>query len=294
MGMSRMQRLGLLAVAGGAAALFVCHCNVAQPEASAADAPARPMEARVRAEGRMVAYPGAEVTVGTDRGGTIARVLVEERAAVKRGQLLAELDNEEDRAALAEARARLVEAEASVRYYDGEEARARQLVKDRVAARQELDRTLQEKDAARARQDVAAVSVRRLEAALEKTRIGSPIDGVVIRRFVQPGETVDRGAPFVTVADLGRTRVEAEVDEYDASRVQLGAEVGVTAEGYDGVAWRGVVEEIPDAVVPRSLKPNDPGRPSDTRVLKVKVRLAEKTPLKLGQRVEVEIRVPRG
>jgi RND family efflux transporter MFP subunit len=252
------------------------------------------MEARVRAEGRLVAYPGAEVTVGTDRAGTVARVLVEEQMAVRRGQLLAELDNEEDRAALAEARARLVEAEASVRYFDGEEARARQLVKDRVAARQELDRTLQEKDAARARRDVAAAAVRRLEAALAKTRIAAPIDGVVIRRFVHPGETVDRGAAFVTVADLERTRVEAEVDEYDTGRVRLGAEVVVTAEGYDGLAWRGTIEEIPDAVVSRSLKPNDPGRPTDTRVLKVKIRLQEKTPLKLGQRVEVEIRVPRG
>lgn len=287
---SRMQRLGMLSMAGGAAALVAWNCSVAQPEAKAADAPLRPMEARVRAEGRIVAYPGAEVTVGTDRAGTILRVLVEEQVSVKRGQLLAELDNAEDQAALAEARARLVEAETSVRYFDGEEARTRQLLKDRVTSRQELDRTLQEKDAARARRDVAAASVRRLEATLKKTRLDSPIDGVVIRRFVQPGETVERGAPFLTVADLGRTRVEAEVDEYDASRVHLGDQVLVTAEGYDGGAWRGVVEEIPDAVVPRSLKPNDPGRPSDTRVLKVKVRLAEATPLKLGQRVEVEIR----
>jgi hypothetical protein len=64
----------------------------------------------------------------------------------------------------------------------------------------------------------------------------------------------------------------------------------VRAEGYDAAGWSGTVEEIPDTVSGRRLKPQDPGRASDTRVLLVKVKLAEATPLKLGQRVEVEIR----
>ncbi|MES1210824.1 MAG: hypothetical protein ABUL63_00690, partial [Acidobacteriota bacterium] len=84
-------------------------------------------------------------------------------------------------------------------------------------------------------------------------------------------------------------RIEAEVDEFDAGRVTLGSIVKVTAEGFAGQSWKGTVEEIPDAVVGRRLKPQDPGRPSDTRVLLVKVALGEATPLKLGQRVEVEI-----
>ena len=78
------------------------------------------------------------------------------------------------------------------------------------------------------------------------------------------------------------------MDEFDASRVTLGAGAVVTAEGFDGRRWRGTVEEIPDAVSGRRLKPQDPGKPQDTRVLIVKVKLAEPTPLKLGQRVEVE------
>jgi RND family efflux transporter MFP subunit len=199
------------------------------------------------------------------------------------------MDGEEDRAALAEAKARVVEAEAQLRFADSEAERVRQLLHDKVAARQEMDRKLQEKDAARARRDVAAAVGRRLEAALQKSQIVSPIDGVVIARFVHPGETVDRGADFVTIANLQRTRIEAEVDEFDAGRVRLGSEVTVTVEGYERTSWRGTVEEIPDAVVGRSIKPNDPGRPTDTRVLRVKIRLEEPTSLKLGQRVEIEI-----
>jgi HlyD family secretion protein len=128
---------------------------------------------------------------------------------------------------------------------------------------------------------------------LAKTRIVSPIDGVVIARSVEGGQPVESGTPLVTVANLERTRIEAEVDEFDAARIALGAAVVVSAEGFDGRTWRGRVEEIPDAVVARRLKPEDPGRPSDTRVLLVKVAFLEPTPLKLGQRVELEIGTSR-
>jgi HlyD family secretion protein len=112
----------------------------------------------------------------------------------------------------------------------------------------------------------------------------------VLQRLAEPGESVKEQAPIVSIADLKKIRIEAEVDEFDAGRVALGSEVIVRAEGYDDQEWKGRVEEIPDAVVGRRLKPEDPGRPTDTRVLLVKVALTEPTPLKLGQRVEVEIK----
>ena len=59
--------------------------------------------------------------------------------------------------------------------------------------------------------------------------------------------------------------------------------------GFDGKQWRGTIEEIPDAVTSRRLKPLDASKPIDTRVLLVKIALNEPTPLKLGQRVEVQI-----
>jgi len=93
----------------------------------------------------------------------------------------------------------------------------------------------------------------------------------------------------VSVADLRRTRVEAEVDEYDAGRIALGQEVAISAEGFTGQSWPGKVEEIPDVVTSRRIKPQDPGRPSDTRVILVKIALSAPLPVKLGQRVEIEI-----
>lgn len=242
---------------------------------------------RVVAEGRMVAYPGAEVEVAADLSGTLVRFLVKEQDEVRKGQLLAELKADDLRAELAEARARIAEAEADIRFADVDAERADRLLAEKVGTAEAADRARRNRDAAYARKQTALASVERLEAVLAKTRIVAPISGVVVTRFADAGERLEAGTPLVTIANLKKTRVEAEVDEFDAGRIELGAEVKVTAEGFIGQSWKGTVEEIPDAVVPRRLKPQDPGRPSDTRVLLVKVALAEPTPLKLGQRVEV-------
>jgi hypothetical protein len=98
-------------------------------------------------------------------------------------------------------------------------------------------------------------------------------------------------AKIVTIADLYRVRIEAEVevDEDDSGRVALGAEVRLTAEGFERASWLAKVAEIPDSVVPHRIRPEDPGRPIDARVLPVKIVFGGSIPLKLGQRAEIEI-----
>lgn len=242
----------------------------------------------VVAEGRVTTYPGAEVTIGTDVGGTIERLTVEEKESVRAGDVIAVVKADDTRAALSVARARVGEATADIRLFESEVARAKHLFQEDVGSKQTWDKADRDLDSARARHASAAAEVRRLEALVKKTVITAPIDGVVITRHVHPGETVEAGAALVTVADLKKTRVEAEIDEYDTARVHLGATVEVSAEGF-GRTWRGTIEEIPDTVVNRRLKPQDPSKPIDTRVLLVKVAFAEATPLKLGQRVEVRV-----
>lgn len=257
--------------------------------AEAAPTPAPKKTGGVIAEGRLVTYPGAEVIVATELPGTVVRLLVDEKDRVRKGQVVAEIRAEDLRAELQEARARVTEADADIRFADIDIERAERLLESKVGTQEAADRARRNRDAAHARRSTALAAVERIEAVLAKTRIVAPIDGVVISRSVDAGEHLEAGEPLVTIANLDRTRIEAEVDEFDAGRIALGSPVEVTAEGYDGQSWKATVEEIPDAVVSRRLKPQDPGRPSDTRVLLVKVSLDEPTPLKLGQRVEVEI-----
>src|SRR5262249_34838039 len=102
-------------------------------------------------------------------------------------------------------------------------------------------------------------------------------------------ETVAAAFPLVTITDLARIRIEAEVDEYDIASCRVGSAVKITAEGYPDRSWRGAVEEVADVLVGRRIRPEDPGKPTDTRVLPVRIAFREATPLRLGQRVEVEI-----
>jgi RND family efflux transporter MFP subunit len=244
---------------------------------------------RVVAEGRLTTYPGAEVLVGSEVAGTIVALPLVEKQAVKRGQLVAELLADDLRAERAEAQARVAEAEAEIRLAGVELERAESLLAKKVDTASRRDKALRDLEVAQARRATAAATEKRIEAQIAKRRIVAPIDGVVVVRHVDAGESIEARTPIVTLADLSRVRIEAEVDEFDAGRVTLGLPVSIAAEGYDGTRWSGVVEEIPDAVSGRKLKPQDPGKPSDTRVLLVKIKLSEPTPLKLGQRVEVEI-----
>jgi RND family efflux transporter MFP subunit len=248
---------------------------------------------RVIAEGRVVTYPGAEVTLGTEVAGTIVSLPVKEKSVVRRGDLIAELRANDLRASLEEARARIAEADADCAHFDRELHRAQRLLGGQAAAQQDFESWRHNRDAARARKEAAAAAVVRLEAQIEKTQVRAPIDGVVTARMVHPGETVEAGTRLVTVVDLSRVRVEAEVDEFDTGRIHLDGDVTITAEGYNSMKWRGRVEEIPDCVVGRRLKPEDPSRPTDTRVLLVKIAFQEGNPLKLGQRVELAFAEPR-
>ena len=278
--------LPLAAVA--ALSAFILQARTRGPGTGPAAGSAPPAPATLRAEGRLVGYPGTDVTVGTDLAGTVARVSVQEGARVRRGARLVELEASEQRAALAAARAKSAEAEADVRLSQSDLARIQALKEQSLVSQQGLDRAQHDRDAAQARLALAQAEVQRLEAVVRKSSIVAPIDGEVLERLVEPGQALSAGDPVARVADLSRMRVEAEVDEFDAGSVRLGAGVQVEAEGYAGQRWRGRVEEIPAVVQGRRLKPQDPGRPQDTRVLLVKVGLLEPTPLKLGQRVELE------
>lgn len=268
---------------------------VSQSQGRASSAPPPAVTARtgdairVVAEGRLTTYPGAEVLVGSEVAGTIVALPLVEKQAVKRGQLVAELLADDLRAERAEAQARVAEAEAEIRLAGVELERAESLLAKKVDTASRRDKALRDLEVAQARRATAAATEKRIEAQIAKRRIVAPIDGVVVVRHVDAGESIEARTPIVTLADLSQVRIEAEVDEFDAGRVTLGLPVSIAAEGYDGTRWSGVVEEIPDAVSGRKLKPQDPGKPSDTRVLLVKIKLSEPTPLKLGQRVEVEI-----
>lgn len=247
----------------------------------------------VLAEGRVAVPPGAEITLGAELQGKLLQLSVKEQDHVKAGDVLGEVDVKEQRAALNEAWAHVKEAGTDVTFAARERQRSEQLWNSNVVAEAALDRSVHDSNAAESRRSSLLAGAARISANIAKSQVIAPIDGTITQRFVDAGEMVAPGTPIVTVTNLERMRIEAEVGEFDANRVALGAAVTIRAEGY-GATWAGKIAEIPDRVVPRALKAQDPSRPVDTRVLVVKIELSEPVPLKLGQRVEVEIAAPQG
>lgn len=259
---------------------------------SATAAPAAKADVKavtVRADGRIAARPGAQVSVSSEIHGTVAKVHVYEGSRVKKGDVLLELKRKEHTAALQEAWAATAEANARLAARSKDAKRAKSLVASGALPAQEVEAASEAKTVARARLASANAVTVRLQAMLEQTRVLAPIDGVVVMRAIEERETVAPGTPLFTVVDLSKLRVEAEVDEFDVGRVAVGSAAIVSADGFDGQSWRGQVEEIPDVVMPRRLRPLDPSRPTDTAVLLAKVSLPEGSPLKLGQRVRLEL-----
>jgi RND family efflux transporter MFP subunit len=246
-------------------------------------------ERRILAEGRVVAYPGGEVTLAAELPGKLVKLGVKERDRVKQGDVVAELDVEEQLAALTEANARVRESDSDILYLGKEKERSELLFGQRVVAEAERDRSTHAARSAERRRASLLAGAARIRTVIEKSKIATPRSGVVTARFVDEGEMVHAGQPLLTVVDLDARRIEAEVGEFDAGRVRVGQTAKIRAEGYANQVWSARVEEIPDVVVPRSLRPLDPASPVDTRVLLVKLALAEALPLKLGQRVEVDI-----
>jgi HlyD family secretion protein len=281
----------VVAVVAQARGYRVVAGDACAPTANAASAPGDAPPLRIRGEGRVASYPGGQVAIGTELGGRLTLLHAEEGTRVERGAVIAEIDTSELRPQLAAALARVQELEADVHLLSSDLSRAQTLTALGATSTQSQDHALHARDSASARLLGAKADVDRLRASIAKARVRTPIAGVVITRSAEAGEIVGAGRVLATIADLDRLRIEAEVDEFDSARVAQGSKAIIRAEGYDDQSWSARVAEIPEAVSGRKLKPQDPGRPEDTRVLLVKLALDGRTPLRLGQRVEVAIDV---
>jgi HlyD family secretion protein len=206
--------------------------------------------------------PLVQVQVGSQVSGRITRVHVDFNHRVRAGQLLAEIDATPFRAAVAQARAQVMAATAQLQRARANERltatnlqRAQELRARALNAQSEVDQARGAHDVALADVAVSNAEIARGRAALNSaetnlgcTRIVSPIDGIVIQRSVDEGQTVAASfqAPvlFLLAGDLARMRIVANIDEADIARMreQLVAEARVDA--FQGEVFRGIVSEV--------------------------------------------------
>ena len=190
------------------------------------------------------------VEVGAEVTGRLLTVLVDANDTVKKGQLLAEIDPEQLRAAADEARAQVGSAEAAIRQakatrVESEKAaiRAREQAKQGLMAEKDLEAAEAAAERAEASLASSVASATRSPATLiqalsrlDKTKIISPIDGIVLSRHVEPGQTVTAGFStpllFKLAQDLTQMRLNVDVDEADMGRVREGQDASFTVDAY--------------------------------------------------------------
>jgi HlyD family secretion protein len=218
---------------------------------------------RVSATGNL--QPLNQVEVGSELSGTIQTVLVDDNDQVKRGQMLARLDVSKlndaiakSRAALTAAEARVLQSAATVREADANLQRLREVAKlsgGKVPSQAELETA--EATLERARADVASAKAAVTEARaqlssdetnLAKASIRSPIDGVVLSRKVEPGQTVAASlqAPvlFVLAEDLAEMELQVDVDEADVGQVRTGQPANFKVDAYPDRQYPATISRV--------------------------------------------------
>jgi HlyD family secretion protein len=213
----------------------------------------------VTATGRV--NPVVSVSVGTQITGIIEKIHVDYNDMVKKGQVLIELDREVFKSRLIEAeaevralRAELKRAEAEFKRDEAEFKRMEGLYEKGYVSANEFDTAKYNLEALGASLDSGAANLARAEASLEearenlrKTTITSPIDGIVLSRDVDEGQTVSASlqAPtLLTVGDLREMEVHANVDEADIGRVRVGQRVVFNVDSYPEQQFEGNVFKI--------------------------------------------------
>ncbi|MFT4180216.1 MAG: efflux RND transporter periplasmic adaptor subunit [Thermomonas sp.] len=202
------------------------------------------------------------VTVGSQISGQVTDVLVDFNSPVKKGDVLARIDPstyqaqmEQGNAQIASAQAQLRQAQASLRNATLDFQRKRELVEQKLIARSDYDLARAALDQAQAQVNAAQASIRQQTASLKNTQVNinravirSPVDGVVLTRKIEPGQTVAASfsAPelFTIAEDLAKMKIELAVDESDIGQVKVGQGVGFTADAFPDRQFRGVVEQV--------------------------------------------------
>ena len=202
------------------------------------------------------------VDVGTQVSGTIKEIYVDYNSRVTKGQLIAMLETDmlqsrvdEAKAALALAQARVTSAKASVADAERSFKRNKELWERNLIARSELDAAETTLALARASQQEseaqvvqARASLKQAQTSLGYARIVSPVDGVVISRQVDVGQTVAASLQtptlFSIARDLTRMQIEASVDEADIGRIAEGQKAVCRFDAWPDATFDGTVTQV--------------------------------------------------
>jgi RND family efflux transporter MFP subunit len=210
-----------------------------------------------------VVEPVQWAKIGPVTTGRIVAMEAEEGQTVEAGAVLARLDDRE-------AKARVAELEARIRYLEEQVRRYARLRETGAASQQIYDQAVSELNQSRA-------ALAGAQKHLADMTLLSPLAGIVLRKDGEPGETVREGTVLYWVGATAPLWITADVDEDDIPLVRVGQKVLIRADAFPGSVLEGTVQEI----TPKGDPVN--------RTYRVRVTLPADTPLRIGMTTEVNI-----
>ncbi|MBN9657992.1 MAG: efflux RND transporter periplasmic adaptor subunit [Acidobacteria bacterium] len=259
--------LAIVALLGAGVAMLIGHyrASAAEPAVQYRTEAARTgdLVVNVTATGQLL--PTRTVDVGSEVSGIIDSVLVNYNDYVKVGQVLAKINTEkleaqvqQDRASLETARAKVQDAKVTVEETEAEYKRieaARERSKGQLPSQHDLDTAKAAYGRAKVAVTSAQAAVTQAEATLSidltnvsKAVIKSPVDGIVLARNVEPGQTIAASFAVTTMfqlaEDLSRMKLQVNIDEADIGAVKEGQTVTFTVDAYPGQSFPGRITQL--------------------------------------------------
>ncbi|MDY3786610.1 MAG: efflux RND transporter periplasmic adaptor subunit [Prevotella sp.] len=192
--------------------------------------------------------PVTSVTVGTQVSGIVSKLFVDYNSVVKKGQVIAELDKTNLMSQLNTAKTQLATAQSQLNYQTANYKRYKTLFEKGLVAADDFDNAKLSYTQAKEQVASAKEEVQRAQTNLGYATITSPIDGVVLSKSVEEGQTVAASFStpelFTIAQDLTNMQVVADVDEADIGDVKEGERVTFTVDAYPNDTFEGEVKQV--------------------------------------------------
>src|SRR5262245_47544359 len=197
--------------------------------------------------------PVVNVQVGSQVSGNIAKLFADFNSQVKAGQTVAQIDPMLFQAAVTQTEGDLASAQAALELAKVNATRTEQLFKQKISSQQDLDQAMANLHQAEANVKIKTSALDKAKADLDHCTITSPIDGVVISRSVDVGQTVAASlqAPviFQIANDLTKMQIDSNVAEADVGMVQVGQDVDFTVDAFPTQTFHGKVVQVRNAPI---------------------------------------------
>ncbi len=307
------------------------------------------IDSHIAARGRVEGATSQEIKLASRVVGRLKEVTVNDGDPIRKGQIVAVLENDDLQAQVEQSRANVQHAQAALeRLQNGarpeERAASRAAMNEAQAAADNarlnyqrsqklfaeggvisqsvLDQAERDWKMAQARLDSArenyklvmapprSEDVAAAQAELNLTRaqlaqaqdnydysfVHSPVDGVVVKRYMNPGESISYESlyqPIVSVSDTTRLMVRTEIDETDIGKIQIGQRADIRCDAFRGQTFHGHVVRLSGGLGPKKIQTDNPTEKIDMDVLESFVEVDPGTPLRVGLRVDVYIELAR-